>query len=258
MPEESDQGKTDSDIDLTNPKSSTGDYLHSVVTTGIPAIATLAGTLGADPTIGTAAGIGTAVFSVVVGRPLESRLNQWREKVGKDIQMLKAKGINIESLSDDPRFLTIVVQATLIAIRNHHDEKILALRNSILNTALSIDIDENEQLMFLNLIDAFTPLHLMILRFYSNREGAKPISLQPSGIMDVIDHELEEKYPELKGKWDIYYAIVKELYNNGLIDTKQVRGIHPDIEDRRIRNSYLTPRGERFLKFISPPSDMAT
>ncbi|MGH9979434.1 MAG: hypothetical protein ACRD8Z_26895, partial [Nitrososphaeraceae archaeon] len=188
MLEESEQGKTDSDMDLTNPKSSTGDYLHSAVTTGIPAVATIAGTLGADPLIGTAVGVGTAVFSMVVGKPLESRLNQWREKVGRDIQVLKAKGVNIEFLSDDPRFLTIVTQATLIAIRNHHDEKITALRNCILNSALSIDIDENEQLMFLNLIDTFTPLHLIILRFYSNRGGVKPAGLlQPTGIRDKVD-----------------------------------------------------------------------
>lgn len=211
--------QTEPDTNSIDLKKSKGDYLHSIVTAGTPVVATIAGTLGADPITGAAAGIGSFVFSAVVSKPLERRLHEWREKVGTDIEKLKSNGITVESLSNDERFITIVSQATLIAIRNHHDVKLTALRNATLNTALSIDMDENEELMFLSLIDNFTPLHLVILQFYSSRGGTNPILLQPSGMKDMVDYELEERFPELSGKCDFYYVIVKELHTQGLIDT---------------------------------------
>jgi hypothetical protein len=55
------------------------------------------------------------------------------------------------------------MHATQAAIRNHQKEKLEALRNAVLNSAEKNALDEDIKLMFVSLIDTFTPWHLRIL-----------------------------------------------------------------------------------------------
>lgn len=51
-----------------------------------------------------------------------------------------------------------MLQATQVAVRSHHVEKLKSLQNAVLNSALQIHPDEDEMLMFLNYIDIFRRL----------------------------------------------------------------------------------------------------
>jgi hypothetical protein len=51
-----------------------------------------------------------------------------------------------------------MLQATQVAVRSHHVEKLKSLQNAVLTSALQIHPDEDEMLMFLNYIDIFTRL----------------------------------------------------------------------------------------------------
>jgi len=50
-------------------------------------------------------------------------------------------------------------------MRTHQKDKIAVLQNSILNSAITIIFMENIQQIFLNLIERYTPSHLMSLEF---------------------------------------------------------------------------------------------
>jgi hypothetical protein len=73
-------------------------------------------------------------------------------------------------------FLTVVLQATSIALRNHQKEKLEALRNAIINSVLPSSANDDIKLIFIDLVDQLKVPHLRLLRMlyepgrYSNEE----------------------------------------------------------------------------------------
>jgi len=110
------------------------------------------------------------IFSVVITPSLQKRKDEWLETLANNFNRLQeeVEGFSVEKLKDDPLFLTVVMQATTVAMRNHQKEKLDALRNMILNSALEIDLDESLQMYFLGLVDSLTVLHIRILQLFSN------------------------------------------------------------------------------------------
>jgi hypothetical protein len=75
-------------------------------------------------------------------------------------------GFELERLEDNPLFTTMLTQAYRVAIRNHQEEKLEALRNAVVNCACRIDVEEDLQLLFLDFVDSLSPLHVHILDYY--------------------------------------------------------------------------------------------
>ena len=102
--------------------------------------------------------------------PLEKRKLEWEENLTDVITDLqdRVEGLTPEKLSKDQAFVTVVFQASQIAIRNHQKEKIDALRGAIFNSVLPNAPEENQQLIYLRLIDQLTPWHLRVLTFLNN------------------------------------------------------------------------------------------
>ena len=128
-------------------------------------------------------GSGTAVevFNSIVTPPIERRRTEWMRSVTEAlINLEKQNRINIDELANDEEFITLLISASQISLKNHSKEKILALRNVVENKACGINYDESLEGIFLNLIDAFTPLHIKILKIFdegfvwSNDERSKP------------------------------------------------------------------------------------
>jgi len=97
------------------------------------------------------------------------------EEIGQAVQDLqKDKGINIEQLQSNDEFIDTLLQATQIAFRNSREEKLKALRNAVINTALPQPLDQTLRQMFLSRIDIFTVWHLRLLKlFHDPQEWAK-------------------------------------------------------------------------------------
>lgn len=74
-------------------------------------------------------------------------------------------GIRFGNLKDNEKSVSILLHTTNIVMRTHQKDKIAVLQNSILNSAITIIFMENIQQIFLNLIERYTPLHLMSLEF---------------------------------------------------------------------------------------------
>jgi hypothetical protein len=217
-----------------------GDIVHTIAKVGI----------GSVPIVGTAA---SEIFNMVLTAPVEKRKEEWLVRIYNTLQELqeKVEGFQIEELSDNEQFISIMTRASQLAIMNHQEEKLTALHNAIINTALDISIDENEQMMFLNLVDIFTPWHLKLIYYFENpdlRFIEKGIQ-KPNVIYGGLIDGLEAYYVELNRKEDFVKIIFKELYNNGITNTSEIGGMM-SASHNGIYASRLTSYGSRFLSYI--------
>lgn len=206
------------------------------------------GIVSSIPVVGSA--ISEILFSVI-SSPIEKRKNEWMIRLSESLNELtnKVDNFNIYNLADNELFITIVSQATQIALRNHQQEKILALRNAVINTALNINIEEIEQTAFVQLVDELNILHLRILLFFKNpSQWFIDNNIQKPNInMGSPIHALEVAYSEFRdGKFA--NRLVKDLYNRGLFN---IENLNTMMSEQGIYASRLTEYGQRFLNYIT-------
>jgi hypothetical protein len=218
------------DIKANPPSSTVGDAAHMLARAGLSAI----------PMIG---GPGAELFSYLIVPPLTKRRDEWVQSVAEGLQALEKRvdGFAIESLVGNEAFVTIVMNASQLAIRNHRKEKLEALRNAVLNAALNPP-DEDFQTILLNFIDAATPWHLRILGFYHDPESHlqdREINLI-SG--DYLSSYVSRAFPDLEGRDAFRLQVERDLLHYGLIYTEG------EWYGRR-----TTDTGERVLALITSP-----
>ncbi len=218
-----------------------GDYAHSVVNAAVSSI----------PVFGSAA---SEIFNMVIATPLEKRKEKWMLKIAESLEELQDKvdGFDVHKLCENELFISVLNRASQLALSNHQEEKISALKNAVMNTALNIPIDENEEMMFLNMIDAMTPWHLKIIFYFDNPEKRfKEFSIKPvEYMMGSPILPLQEFYSELKSRNDFINLIVNDLYNKGVFDT---RDLNCTMSSSGMYASRLTEYGRRFFNYIKEP-----
>lgn len=174
-------------------KQSKADVTHAIVKAGLSAI----------PLIGGAA---AELFQCVIQPPLEKRREKWMVAVGEKLQELELSGIKLENLQNNEEFVSLVMYATMIALRTHQEEKLSALRNAIANVAIGQAPDEVLQHIFLSLIDTFNSLHLKVLKLFQSPVNTEGLS------MGALSHVLENKIPELKNNRELCDLLWKDLF----------------------------------------------
>jgi hypothetical protein len=119
-------------------------------------------------------GTGISLFDLVTAPLRNKRFTDWCEQLRLRLNQLSQKvdGLTPQSLATNDAFISAFAQATQAVIRTHQKEKLDALRNAVLNVAVSKAPSEDLQLMFLNLVDTFTPMHLEILASIQSRNRA--------------------------------------------------------------------------------------
>lgn len=198
-------------------------------------------------------GAAAELFNALITPPLEKRKAEWMTKVTEAINELYEKTqIDIEGLQNNEQFFTTLVHATHVALRNHQNEKIEALKNAILNSALPDAPDDSLQQIFLNLVDSFTVWHLAILKLFQNPEKwADDNNHQFSNLMaGGLSSILESAFPQLQGQRSFYDIVWRDLYLSGLVNTESLHGM---ITGRGLMEKRTTEMGDKFLKFISEP-----
>jgi hypothetical protein len=161
------------------------------------------------------------LFEYFVRPPLQKRLEKWQEDIAQALRDLeKNPGINLETLQNNERFITIIVQTTQIAVRNHQREKLHALRNAIVNSAINPNLEEDLQLTFIRFIEELTPLHLSLLMFLvSHEDSLKSLTSYPS-IYQLVSSNITDSLSK-----DQFKMLMGDLNARGLIWISQ------DIDD---------------------------
>ena len=121
------------------PTAGAGDKAYSLVRAAV----------GSIPLVGNAA---VELLSAVVSPPLERRRLRWMEEIANTLRTLdESRQIRLSDLQANETFVTTLVQASDFAVRNHQSEKIQALRNAVVNSALGVNIDNDLQLTFIDI-----------------------------------------------------------------------------------------------------------
>jgi hypothetical protein len=99
--------------------------LHTLAKAGLSAI----------PIVG---GPAAELFTYLVVPPLTKRRDEWLRLIADGLMALeeKVENFSIESLSQNEDFVTMLLEASYLAVRSHQKEKIESLRNAVLNAAL--------------------------------------------------------------------------------------------------------------------------
>jgi hypothetical protein len=229
--------------------------------------ATIKGMISSLPFVG---GVIAEELALVLNAPLSRRRDEWLTDLARRLHDLEGRvnGFHFEDLANNEQFVSATAQATQAALRTHREEKLEALRNAVLNTALQREPDDDQQGVFLALIDRLTFPHMNLLRGLHNSAGPRRGS-NDGGYNDWewIHRRQAEQKPEVyrehsflilwikdfvpvlaKRSEDFIRLLVGDLYAAGLTT---IVPTEPQIPSSF--QQLLTPVGIDFLKFISDP-----
>jgi hypothetical protein len=213
--------------DIQVPQKSIGDHGYAAIRAAISAI----------PIAG---GPAVEILAAIVTPPIEKRRNEWMAAVSEALRTLEQEQrIDLASLGSDPQFIDAVLEASRIALRTSRTEKLAALRNAVLNSALRTEPDLTIQEILLNLVDGLTPLHIQFLRRFAGIKGQTTTSTDGFACF----------FPELKASPLLYRTIGKDLRDRGLIDAD---ALVPTPEKGTITID-VSELGLRLIRFITAP-----
>lgn len=218
------------------PQKTAGDYLHLTAKVG----------LSAFPVVG---GPAAELFNAIIAPPIEKRRNDWLNHLEARLRTLEQeKRLKIEDLRENQEFVTAILEATTVALRNHHQEKIDALRNAVLNSALGNCPSDVKSALFLAFVDQFTVWHLKVMKELSDQE-LKGQATIPKTSIETIAEVVLERIAALRGQQALAETVVEDLCRKGLLfwsGGRTLTYIPPGT-------SQLTGLGQEFLKYISGP-----
>jgi hypothetical protein len=116
---------------------------------------TVEAALGSVPPVGNALAV---AFVTAIGWRLEERREKWFTELAEGVEELRQQvdGLDLDALAGDDRFTDAVASATRTIEHTHQTEKIEALRNAVLNSAVPGAPDADTQAIMMNLVDRFT------------------------------------------------------------------------------------------------------
>jgi hypothetical protein len=201
------------------------------------------GAAGALPFIG-------GLLQEIIQTPIEERRQQWMDEVAHGLRKLeeKVEAFDPNKLKDRPEFISAVLHASQVAMRNHQQAKREALRNAVLNVAAGTAPDEDRQMMFLSWIDTFTQWHMAMLRLFHG--PADFVSVQDVMAGSLSGNVLERAFPELRGQREFYDQVWRDLRNRGLVNTESLHGM---MTSSGLLAKRTTELADEFVKFITSP-----
>ena len=218
-----------------NLKADKGDVAHVVAKAALSAIPVAGGPLA-------------ELFAFVITPPLEKRRHEWMEEVGKRLQALEQKGLDLQGLQNNQEFLDAVLQATQAALRTSVEEKKTALANAVTHSATGANVDGALRHMFLNLVDDFTEWHLRLLVLFADPDAfLKKHGRTTSISMGGLENILLIAYPELGGRQEFYDQVWADLNAKGLVNTP---GLRTTMSAMGLMSKRLTKMGTQFLNYI--------
>jgi hypothetical protein len=199
-----------------------------------------------------AGGPALEIFNAVVAPPIERRRNEWMKSVGSALEELqKNDSLLVERLQQDQTFQSVLLQATWVAVRNHQDAKLHALRIAIQNAAVASD---DAQLLFVRYVDELTPTHLVVMSFFAKNEE------EVAGIAKFADLHAHFTKREASEVDQMFFKLVcDDLNQRGLIRISSHLEDYPGLYDatnlvteatKDLPYILVTEFGRQFVAFV--------
>lgn len=223
------------------PRETTGDDVHRAARAALSAI----------PFVGGAA---MELFNRVIVPPVQRRREAWLNDLAERVSALEREGrVKVEDLQNNDQFVSTVMQATEVAVRNHQQEKIDALRNAVLNTALGQSPEDAKRDMFLGFVDMFSVPHLRILKAMAAYDADGRHSVTATSIGSLTQLALAQ-LPDLIRSGKLVEVAVEDLCRRGLLFWNSEGGVLMIPEGA----TQVSDFGREFLRFISEPKEGKT
>lgn len=210
-----------------------------------------------------------SVFAAMFGRlsppAFERRVGTALAGAQHAIRELQRRGVDVETLKNDPVFCDFVMDAIAAAMRTHREEKRKALRNAITNAALPSHPGETKARVFLRLIDELDVHHLLLLELMANptaflakrgRPMPGPASdhyvemdhntlyMSPRSLTAIVHSELRDELPE-----DLQEIVLQDLVRRGLTSVQRFGELC--LPGRSLASGL----GQEFVRFIADPPE---
>jgi hypothetical protein len=210
--------------------------------------------LGAIPFIGGAA---QEVLEKAIGDPLRKRQESWMADLGLELAALVARvdGITAEGLANHPQFVSAAARATQDALLTHSATKRDALRNTVLNVAAGVKLDDVLVGAFMDYLERFSEPHIKLLALLRDPMGDRAYADAARNVYAGSIHGVVTlAHPDLAAQPDLLDRLYSDLSREGLIGGS----LKAMMTGSGIQNSQTTSIGNAFLDFISPPNVLAT
>jgi hypothetical protein len=200
----------------------------------------------------------TELWTGFFSSPLAKRRDAWLRRLAIAVIELQRSlpDLSIESLQQNDTFISAVLSASSIAMRNHRKEKLDALRNAAISSVLHPDIDEELQTMFMRYVDELTPWHLRMLgAFHDPNAHFRTIASNVEWLVrkgnawwsssnDVFLF-VSGAFPELQSEHQFVSQLVYDLGVRQLIPVQQL--FHQKLPDV---GPYTTFTGRKFMRYV--------
>ena len=140
----------------------------------------------------------TSVWDSVKSNSAQKRLENWQNLIEERLPTVEC---TLEEIGQNENFTTAILNATEIAVKTAEKEKHICLANAVFN-ALSCDIVESVMMMFMNIINSYTAMHIKTLIFLNEPE--RFLTTNFAFITCTPKTLLYDAYPEF-AEHDTYY-----------------------------------------------------
>lgn len=161
------------------------------------------------------------VFNSIIQPPIEKRKLSWMLQVSEALNELQEKAsFEIDKLSENEKFISLLMHTSSIAIKTHHKDKLKVLKNCLVNSATGTSLSDDQEFIFVKLIDDFSLSHLKILEFTHLGFAWSPKSNQQGhSIWLEFSRVLLSELKEISNNSDFIYQIISDLQAKQLVET---------------------------------------
>jgi hypothetical protein len=180
------------------------------------------------------------------------RLEQFAERLAEDLDRLQDR-VN-ESIILTDEFAFLFEKCFRGVAENYQSEKLESFRNILVNSAIGVDLSEDEKEFFLNLVTTLSVLHIRILKFM-----AQPLQyLEIHGIPpDRIRGGFSQFFPlAIPGvDLEVIKSAFGDLHQYGFINTdKTIFSTMTSGQGLALLGNRVSELGRRFVEFCTRPT----
>ncbi|MET7253736.1 hypothetical protein [Dyadobacter fermentans] len=192
------------------------------------------------------------LLGFMFANPVEARRSTFINDLSDHLQSLAEKGlVTMEDLKSNEDFMNVVVNAIPMALRAFEDDKRVAFRNAILNTAAGHSPDETKTQIFLRTLGELTITHIEVLYYFCNpamwyqdHNMEMPTNWYTGSLQKAILHA----YPKYSDSIEILDIVWEDLKRYGFHTSGGLRGAMTGDGCFQPRASLL---GQEFMGFIT-------
>ena len=189
-------------------------------------------------------------ISLAQDNVMNRRQEEWKTLVEAKLSRLQNR---LDELSNDEFFVSGVQKTSSYAMQAYQAEK-RALFANILYNAASVNIDQDKQLLFINLLEQYTMLEIKLLEFLSIDRYNENDYIKQSGMTRSFAIPAEEKFLDYLIKADKNFNdrdyminLCRQLMRDGLIEEIDFGMPQRPNYTRKKRTTSL---GDAFLAYI--------